>query len=126
MVIRTLEELQVYQLALKAAAEISAILDRPRLRRDYGLRRQIAASSSSVSAQISEGFGQGTDRHCAHFQRIARGSANEIRSHLAVAAGRQYITKAELDRFDAMYVSIGKMLTRWIQHLDRVDRQHRG
>jgi four helix bundle protein len=89
VIIKSLDELQVYQLGLAAADEISAILERPCFRRDFELRKQLADCSASVAPRIGEGFGQGTDRHCAHYQRLARGSCNEMCGHLSVAFGRR-------------------------------------
>ncbi|HET9830493.1 MAG TPA: four helix bundle protein, partial [Vicinamibacterales bacterium] len=126
MLITSLEDLQVYQQALEAADAISAILDRPRLKRDPELRQQLADCSARVPALISEGFGQGTDRHCAHFQRIARGSCNELRTHLRVCLGRGYIDDQECARLSDRYVIIGKRLTRWIQELMKANRRNRG
>jgi four helix bundle protein len=126
MIIKSLEELQVYQQALRLADEISAILDRAPLRRHPGLRKQLDECSARIPVQISEGFGQRTDRHCAHYQSIARGSCNEICGHLSVAAGRSIVTPEEKDDLVARYERIGKGLTRWIQHLEREDRSNRG
>ena len=126
MIIKSLEDLQVYQQALEAADAVSAILDRPSLRRDPEMRNQLATCSARVPALISEGFGQGTDRHCAHFQRIARGSCNEMCTHLQVARGRKQITTDEGAGLSGQYVVIGKRLTKWIQELVKADRRVRG
>jgi four helix bundle protein len=126
MIAKNLEELQVHQQALDAAGAVSAILDRPALRRYRKLREQIADCSARIPALISEGFGQKTDRHCAHFQAIARGSCNEIRSHLAVAVRRNCISIEEAEALSSRYVVIGKRLTKWIQHLERENRTRRG
>src|SRR4029434_679163 len=117
MKIQSLDELQVYQLALAVADEVSAILQRPSFTRDLELRRQLANCSGRIGAQIAEGYGQGTDRHCAHYQRIARGSSNEMCSHLSVACGRGLISEEEKARLVEKYEVIGKKLTKWIQHL---------
>src|SRR6185295_10471448 len=95
MIIKSLEDLQVFQQALEAADAISAILNRPSLIRDPEMREQLATCSARVPALISEGFGQGTDRHCAHFQRLARGSCNEMRTHLRVSLGRGHTNANE-------------------------------
>jgi four helix bundle protein len=126
MIIKSLEDLQVYQKALEAADAISAILDRPIFRRDPELRKQLGDCSARIPAIIAEGFGQGTDRHCAHYQRVARGSCNEMCTHLRVARGRRHITTEEYGDLSGRYVVIGKMLTRWIQQLVRDDRRVRG
>src|SRR5262245_37751207 len=104
MVAKTLEDLQVYQQSLAIAHAVSAILGRPGLRRDHELREQMSTCSGRIPALISEGFGQRTDRHCAHFQGMARGACNEMCSHLAVALGRGYITAAERDSLSGTYV----------------------
>jgi four helix bundle protein len=126
MIIKSLEDLQVYEQALEAADAISAILGRPGLLRDPEMRGQLATCSARIPAVIGEGFGQGTDRHCAHFQRIARGSCNEMRAHLRVCQGRGHITGDERVSLSNRYVVIGKRLTRWIQELMRADRRDRG
>jgi four helix bundle protein len=126
MIAKSLEDLQVFQQALEAADAVSAILDRPGLRQHPELRKQIADCSARIPALISEGFGQRTDRHCAHYQGLARGSCNEIRTHLSVACGRHCVNAEERDNLSNRYVVIGKRLTRWIQYLEREDRPKRG
>src|SRR5215475_14554131 len=67
VIIRTLDDLLVYQKALAAAHAVSAIIDRPTFAKDYRLREQLSASSSRVPALIAEGFELKTDRHFAHY-----------------------------------------------------------
>ena len=126
VIIRNLEDLQVFHRANELADEISAILDRPRLQQFPELRQQLANASAAIGARISEGFAQGTDRHCAHFQRLARGSSNEMLGHLAAARGRQCISEKEFARWSKEYEIVGKQLTKWIQHLRRENRKERG
>ena len=85
VIIRTLDELLVYQKALEAAHAVSAIINRPTFAKDHKLREQLSASSSRVPALIAEGFEQKTDKHFAHYLYIARGSTKETRTHLVVA-----------------------------------------
>jgi four helix bundle protein len=126
MIIKSLADLQVYQRAHDAADAIYAILDRPVWRRERELRKQISECSDKIPSNISEGFGQGTDKHCAHFQRIARGSANEMCAHLRRARRKRLIDDEECRRLSETYETIGKMLTQWIKHLETENRQHRG
>jgi four helix bundle protein len=121
-----LEDLQVHTQAVEAATAVAAILERGCFRRDKKLHEQIADASAKIAPNIAEGFGQGTDKHCAHFQYIARGSCNEIRSHLGTALIRRYLTQEEHDALCERFVVIGKRLTRWIQHLNRENRKQRG
>jgi four helix bundle protein len=126
MIIKSLEDLQVYQQGLQAADAVSAILNRPSLLRDPELRQQLADCSARIPALIGEGFGQGTDRHCAHYQRIARGSCNEMRTHLHVAGGRRHLSAEESVSLSDRYVVIGKRLTQWIKKLIMANRRSRG
>jgi four helix bundle protein len=126
MIIKSLEDLQVHQQALEAADAVSAILNRPSLLRDPEIREQLATCSARIPAVIGEGFGQGTDRHCAHFQRIARGSCNEMRTHLRVCLGRGHVNADECASLSNRDVVTGKRLTRWIQELIRANRRDRG
>ena len=123
---KSLEDLEIFQSALDAADAISAILHRPCFGRYPELRDQLAETSSRIPSHIGEGFGQKTDRHFAHFLYMARGSCNEMRSHLTVAKGRNCITDAEWKKLCGRYVVIGKRTTRRAQHLLRENRTQRG
>jgi four helix bundle protein len=67
MIAKCVEDLQVFQKALGIASAVSAIIQRPALRRDQDLRNQLGASSSAIPSRISEGFEQKSDRHFAHY-----------------------------------------------------------
>ena len=125
MIIRSLEELLVYQKGLDAAHAVSAILARPGLSKDFKLRGQLSESSSRVPALIAEGFEQKTDRHFAHYLYLARGSAKETKAHLIVAWGRNYLTKEETEKLCARFDEIGRMSTGLIQHLESENRENR-
>ena len=125
MVIRSLEELLVYQKALNAAHAVSAILARPSFAKDARLREQLSASSSRIPALIAEGFEQKTDKHFAHYLYIARGSAKESKTHLLIAVERKHLEASECENLCGSFVEIAKMLTGLIQHLEHENRQHR-
>jgi four helix bundle protein len=122
VIIRSLSDLQIYQDALDAAVAVSALLRRE----DFHLRTQLAEASDKVASHIGEGYGQRTDRHFAHYLAIARGSCNEIRTHILIAQGRDCLSTRECEEICQRYERIGKRLTRLIQHLRTEDRKHRG
>ena len=126
MVAVRVEDLLVYQRSQRAAAEISAITSRLEFAGDWELRRQLRAASGRIPSHIAEGFGQKTDRHFAHYLYIARGTTQEIRSHLSVAGARHYITELERSAHSDRYDEIARMLTGLIRHLEREDRTNRG
>lgn len=120
------DELKVYQKALVAADEVSAILNRPSLKREPELRKQLGTSSLSVASLIAEGSEQSTDRHFAEYLYRARGSSREVRTQLRIAAKRQHITDAEREGISNKYEEVAKMLTGLIRHPEADDRKHRG
>lgn len=122
----SLDDLRVYQNAKAAEAALSPTLERRGFWNQPKLRGQIYDAMVKIAPNIAEGFGQKTDRHCAHFQYIARGACNEVIAHLSSASARKCLTSVESDALSARYTVVGKQLTRWIRHLNREDRKQRG
>lgn len=123
---KNLSDVIVYRKAIEAADEVSAFLRRAAFRRDFDLKDQLSRSSSRVAALIAEGFGQITDRQTADYYGRARGSAYETRTHLVTAKGREYITEDELAKAGGKYIEMTKMLTPWINYLQRCNWRQRG
>ena len=126
MVARTLDELLVYRKALVACVAVSAALEKSTVRADWDLRVQLAAASAAVPSNIAEGFGQQSDRQFARYLYIARGSAHEVRAHVAVAHGRHCLSDEEATDLQRKYEEIARMLTGLIKYLRTADRKHRG
>jgi len=79
--------------------------------RDYDLRSQIRRASTSIMANIAEGFGRHSDRDFAHFLNIAYASSCEVQSHLYVALDLKYLTdKASFDEIYSLADEICRML----------------
>ncbi len=123
---KKLDDVLVYRKALAAADEVSAMLERPMFRKDLELKDQLSRSSGRVGPLIAEGFGQNTDRQMADYYGRARGSALESRGHLAKAAGKKIITNGECADMGGKYTEISKMLTPWINYLQRCSWKSRG
>jgi four helix bundle protein len=120
-----LEDLLVYTKALEGIDAVSPLLMRPKLIRDYDLHKQLSESTGKIPGHIGEGFGQGTDRHFAHYLVIARGSALETRGHLATARKRKYISREEEIPVSGLYQDLADMLKGFIAYLRRSDRKDR-
>ena len=123
---KCVEELVVFQKAIIASAEISAIIERPAWNRDLRLRDQIGSASERVVSAISEGFEQSTDRHFAQYLYRAKGSSREIRTQMIVAVQRRFVTESERVSVSNKYEEIAKMLRGLIRHLEAENRKHRG
>ena len=120
-----LEDLLIYQKALEGIDAVSPFLGRPGLIRDFDLHKQLSESSGKIPGHIGEGFGQGTDRHFAHYLLIARGSALETRGHLAAARQRLHISRDEEIAVSGLYQDLADMLSGFIAHLRRSNRKNR-
>jgi four helix bundle protein len=120
-----LEDLLVYVKALEGIDAVSPLLNRPKLIRDCDLHKQLSESTAKIPGQIGEGFGQGTDRHFAHYLVIARGSALETRGHLATARQKAHISRHEEIAVSGLYQDLADMLSGFIAHLRRSDRKRR-
>jgi four helix bundle protein len=79
----------------------------------------------STLFNISEGFGQPTDRAFAHHLYICRSSSTEARTQLRVAHDRGHITEEELESSCALSEEINRMATGLIRHLQRENRKSR-
>jgi four helix bundle protein len=123
---RSLNDIRVYQKSLAAGDAVSALLKRTAFTRDFDLKAQLSRSSSRVGPLIAEGHGQLTDRHLAAYLGRARGSVLETITHLSKALNEQFISQTEHAQFCEMYDHIGRMLTRWINHLQSSDWKTRG
>jgi four helix bundle protein len=122
---KNFNDLLVYRKAVSAADAVSALLTRPGFSRDFNLRDQLSRSSSRVGPLILEGFGQLTDRHLATYLGRARGSVLETLGHLSKASSEQLISREEFGALSETYDHVGRMLTRWINYLQRTDWKQR-
>ena len=123
--VRVVEELLVYQKALDASDEISAMLKAKEFAKDRRLREQLGAASERVVSSISEGFEQSTDRHFASYLYRAKGSSSETRTQLRVARARGYLSEATRLSIAERYLEIEKMLRSLIRRLDEDDWRNR-
>jgi four helix bundle protein len=123
---KNLEDVVVYREAVEVANAISSLLERPVFGKHFDTKDQLGRSSRRVAPLIAEGFGQLTDRHVASYLGRARGSAHESRVHLQEARSQGLLSQEECAAMSAKYITIGKRLTRWIQHLRRSDWTDRG
>jgi four helix bundle protein len=123
---KNLDDVLVYRKAISADDEISALMKRPEFGKDLDLRSQLSRAAGRVAPMIAEGFGQNTDRQMADYYAKARGSAYECRGHLAKASGAGFITTEESQKLSNKYLEISKMLTPWINYLQRCNWKSRG
>src|SRR6266446_2530520 len=94
------EDLPVWQEAARLYNAVLDLLETPGVALSPGFRNQLDRAALSVSNNIAEGFERSTKAELLSFIAIARGSAGEVRSMMAVAKDRPGLRKhvAALDR----------------------------
>ena len=80
----------------------------------YTLISQVKRVVTSISANIAEGAGRGTQKDFERFLSIAQGSCFEVENHLIVAETLDFISLEELDNILPEIHEIQKMLNAMI------------
>lgn len=78
-----------------------------------------------MTANISEGFSQSTDRAFARYLAIAAGSAEELRVHLGAAALKGLLPRGRAEELTGEAREIANMLQALIRYLHRCGRTDR-
>ena len=89
--IREFEDLVVWRESQNLAVEVYTITKLFPKDELYGITSQIRRSSSSVSANIAEGFGRSSRKELLYFYSVANGSLLETKNFLYLAEKLGYI-----------------------------------
>ncbi|MBI3289919.1 four helix bundle protein [Candidatus Microgenomates bacterium] len=83
----------------------------------YGLTSQLRRASSSIPANITEGFYRNSTKELLQFLYNARGSCGETLYHSRLALDLGYLTKVIYTQLKDGYDEVGKQLNGWIKSL---------
>lgn len=108
--IKDFYDLEVWKIAHKLTLEIYKITENFPKEEKYGITNQIRRSSSSVSANIAEGFGRYHYKDKIKFFYNSRGSAYETQNFLLLASGLKYINTNESNNLLSKYKQLNKSL----------------
>jgi len=78
---------------------------------EYGLKSQIRRAAVSIPANLAEGSGRHSDKDFVRFIRIARGSASELETLIAIASDLGYLNTHEARTLQIALGNVGKMLS---------------
>lgn len=109
------EELPVWQEAARLYNVVLDLLEEPSVPLTPGFRNQLDRAALSVSNNVAEGFERSTTNELLAFIAIARRSAGEVRSMMAVVKDRPKLKRhvAALQRIRALAESCARQLTGW-------------
>jgi len=82
---RDFREIRVWEKAHALTLEIYKATSKFPKEETYGLTSQLRRASSSIPANIAEGFGRGGNAEQARFLQIGMGSACELEYHILLA-----------------------------------------
>lgn len=83
----------------------------------YGITSQIRRASSSIPANIVEGYSRGSTKQYINFLNIANGSLSETTYFLILAHDLNYIDSDKYKELEQQCEEIGKMLNATIKTL---------
>ena len=89
----------------------------------YELSRQLRRAASSISSNIAEGCGRGSNPAFLAFVRIARGSLHEMESQLYLAVALGYLTSPDVTDAINRAHRLGRRLSRILAASPRVSSQ---
>ena len=115
------EDLPVWQEAARLYNRVLDLLEEPNVPFTPGFRNQLDRAALSVSNNIAEGFERVTTNELNMFLAIARGSAGEVRSMMAVVKDRPKLKPIvrRLQEIRSMAESCARQLTAWTASIDR-------
>jgi four helix bundle protein len=115
------EDLPVWQEAARLYNRVLDLLEEPHVPLTPGFRNQLDRAALSVSNNIAEGFERVTTNELNAFLAIARGSAGEVRSMMAVVKDRPKLKPIvrQLQEIRALAESCARQITAWTASIDR-------
>lgn len=111
------EQLEVWQKAIDLAVQIYRTTDSFPKSEIYSLTNQMRRASSSVSANIAEGYGRHSYKEKLQFYKIANGSLLEVKSFCYLANKLGYIPDKDLDLVLSKIVPIQKLVNALIKSI---------
>ena len=115
--IKSYRDLQVWQKGMDIATDCYRLTPKFPQEERYGLTSQIRRASTSIPANIAEGYGRESKGEYIQFLRYAQGSLKELETHLLLAARVEITTTAVIHPTLSQCDSLGKMLRSLIRSL---------
>ena len=113
------KELKVWEQAMELAVDCYELTKPLPREGTYGMTSQIRRCSSSIPANIAEGWGRQSTGDYIRFLPIAQGSLKELETHLILCDRVGLMEASSLPKLESQTQSIGKMLFALIRSLQK-------
>ena len=107
---RAFHELDVWQVSMDLTTLVYQLTSKFPGHELYGLTSQMRRAAVSISSNIAEGTGRGSERDFRRFVMLARGSSCELHTQVLVAMRLGYCSKLELQQTEQKVMQVGRML----------------
>ena len=87
----------------------------------FGLTSQIRRASTSIPANIAEGYGRNSKGAYAQFLKVAQGSLKELETHLILSERLALVDARATEPLIANCDALGRMLFSLIRRVDESD-----
>ncbi len=115
--IKRFEEIEAWKEARVLTREVYKATRQGGFRRDFGLRDQVQRASTSIMANIAEGFDGGSNREFLKFLGYAFRSTSEVQSHMYVALDQEYLSQQTFDSLFDLSVRVKNLIRGFIRYL---------
>ena len=120
MLVRKIEDLVIYKISLQLDQEIYELTGKIPHYWQYKDISQIRRSSSSVSSNICEGFGQRFySKKFLYYVNIAKGSNDETQNHLRLLFQKNQITKEQYECYLKRCKNLSVRILNFINYLKK-------
>ena len=114
-----LNELRVYQLAMRVGEDVWSFVDGWPWMAKQSVGLQWIRSADSIAANIAEGYGRYSFKENAKFCYYARGSLRESQTWLAKAQNRSLIPTADADDLAMKFETLRRQFDNYIHSLGK-------
>ncbi|NTV41002.1 MAG: four helix bundle protein [Candidatus Moranbacteria bacterium] len=112
-------DLEVWKNANLLCIEIYKLTDGFPKRESYGIIDQMRRASSSVGANIAEGFGRFHYKEKINFYYTARGSSCEVQNFLFLSQDLGYLSKDDSRKIFIKYENLNKQINSFISSVQK-------
>ncbi len=112
---QTHKDLKVWQKSIDLVVDVYAATASFPKEELYGLTSQIRRACVSISSNIAEGYGRGSDKDLVRFLFFSLGSASEVETQLIISQRLSFITSIEFEKLNTLNNEIIKMLSALIK-----------
>lgn len=104
------KNLNIWKRSVALATEIYRVTSDYPKEEKYGIVSQLRRCVVSISSNIAEGAGRGSNKQFEHFLNIAYGSSYELETQMIISQNLGFINKEECDKLCSEIVEIQKMI----------------